>query len=75
MSGILYIYSIIFTAVLQGEYYLFLPFSDFVQGHTANNGQNLNSDSDLYDSKVVTSTDDKARIPEVKTQFYHLLAV
>lgn len=75
MSGILYIHSFIFTAILQSEYYLLPLFSYSVQGHIANYRQKENLNPDLYDSKVVTSTDGKARLPELETQFHHLLVM
>lgn len=41
VPGILCIYSIIVRAILQSDHYFFPLFSYSVQGHTANNRQNL----------------------------------
>lgn len=75
VSGILYIYLISSTAILQSEYYLLSLCSYFVQGHIATNRQKVNPNPDVYDSRGVTSTDGKARLPELKTQFCTLQAM
>lgn len=74
-SGILCIYSIFLAAFCNVNIYLFPLFNDFVQGHGANDRQNINPNSGLYDTEVNLNIDGKARLPELKSLFHHFLSL